>query len=230
MKSFGIFVSLLISVLAPALALAGEKVVLKDNMDKINYSVGHQIGDDFRNQGVEVRPDALLAGILDSVNSQTPAMKKGEMRQVLLDLKKMVLEGERKKKESYRGEGRAFLEANAQKEGVVVLESGLQYMELRSGDGPKPTLADTIKVHYRGTRLDGREFDSSYRRGQPESMPLGKTIPGWQKALVRMPVGAKWKLFLSPDLAFGEKGPLADQTVIYEIELLGILPQESKSN
>lgn len=206
----------------PLNLLAGD-LILKDAMDKINYSVGHQIGGDFKDQGVEMRPEAMLQGIRDALQSNTPPLTKGEMRQVLLDLKKMVIEGEKVKQEKYRGEGREFLKANAAKEGVVVLPSGLQYRVLQAGNGPTPKAGDSIKVNYRGTRLDGREFDSTTRRGAPVVISLDKVIPGWKEALPLMPVGSKWQLFIPADLAYGERGPLADQTVTFEVELLEIV-------
>ncbi|WP_020674769.1 FKBP-type peptidyl-prolyl cis-trans isomerase [Geopsychrobacter electrodiphilus] len=202
--------------------LLAEDFVLKDAMDKINYSVGHQIGGDFKDQGVDMRSDALLQGIRDAIQSNKPPMTQGEMRQVLLDLKKMVIEGEKAKQEKYRGEGRDFLKANAAKEGIISLPSGLQYKVLQVGTGPVPTAGDSVKVNYLGTRLDGREFDSTSRRGGPEVISLSKVIPGWKEALTLMPVGSKWQLFIPADLAYGERGPLAEQTVIFEVELLAI--------
>jgi FKBP-type peptidyl-prolyl cis-trans isomerase FklB len=124
--------------------------------------------------------------------------------------------------EKYRGEGRGFLAANAKSEGVVTLPSGLQYRILQEGLGPKPTLSDTVTVHYRGTQIDGSEFDSSYRRKEPATFPLTNVIPGWQEALQLMREGGRWQLFIPADLAFGERGPLAERVVIYEIELLRV--------
>lgn len=199
-----------------------------DAMDKINYSVGHQIGRDFINQDVQMRPDMLLQGIEDAVTSTAPKMKKGEMRQVLLDLKKMVLAEEKARKENYRGEGRAFLAANAEKSGVITLPSGLQYKVLKQGDGISPTLDDQVTVNYVGTRLDGTEFDSSARQDGPVSFPVKTVIKGWTEALQLMHEGDKWQLFIPADLAYGEKGPLADQTVIFEVELIAV--DKSKNN
>ena len=196
-----------------------------DTMDKINYSVGHQIGDDFKNQDVEMREEALVQGIRDALQSNPPRMTKGEMRQMLLDLKKMVIEANNADRERYRGEGREFLQANAQKQGVVTLESGLQYKVIKEGNGRQPVVSDFVLVDYRGTRLDGAEFDSSYRNGKPLKIQIAKVIPGWQEALQLMKEGAEWQLFIPADLAFGERGPLADQTVLYDIKLLEVNPE-----
>ena len=170
--------------------------------------------------------DALLQGIRDAISANSSALPPEEMRTILVNLKKNIVasqETERKKlTEQYRGEGREFLSANARKEGVIVQPSGLQYKVLKEGSGKIPTLKDTVVVNYRGTRIDGQEFDSSYRDGKPADIPLEKVIPGWREALPLMKEGAKWQLFIPADLAFGERGPLADRTVIYEIELLEV--------
>lgn len=193
-----------------------------DAMDQINYSVGHQIGNDFLNQDVEMRAEMLIQGIQDAVQSNKPKMTKGEMRAVLLDLKKMVLAGEQAQKEKYRGEGRAFLAANAEKKGVVTLPSGLQYKVLKVGHGASPGIDDQVTVNYLSTRLDGTEFDSSARDGKPATFPVKGLIKGWTEALQLMHEGDKWQLFVPADLAYGEKGPMADQAVIFEIELLKV--------
>jgi FKBP-type peptidyl-prolyl cis-trans isomerase FklB len=123
-------------------------------------------------------------------------------------------------------EGETFLAANKKKEGVVTLPSGLQYKILKTGDGPKPTKDQTVKCHYRGTLIDGTEFDSSYKRGEPTEFPVGQVIKGWTEALQLMPVGSKWQLFIPSDLAYGPNG--AGQmigpnvTLIFDIELISI--------
>jgi FKBP-type peptidyl-prolyl cis-trans isomerase FklB len=122
--------------------------------------------------------------------------------------------------------GTAFLEANKAKPGVVTLPSGLQYKILTAGTGPKPTAADTVVCNYRGTLIDGKEFDSSYKRGQPTSLPVGRVIKGWSEALQLMPVGSKWQLVIPPDLAYGDHGAGPDigpnATLIFELELISI--------
>jgi len=215
-------------ILAMGICTAADKPDLKSENEKINYSVGYQIGGDFRRQGVTIAPDALLQGIKDAIAKKSSAIPPEEMRTLLVNLKKNIVasqETERKKlTEQYRGEGREFLAANAKKAGVVSLPSGLQYKVLKEGTGKSPALKDTVVVNYLGTKLNGQEFDSSYRDGKPADITLDKVIPGWQQALPLMKTGAKWQLFIPADLAFGERGPLADQTVIYEIELLEIKP------
>lgn len=207
----------------------GSGMELKTDKDRTNYSVGYQIGGDFKRQGVELSPDALVQGVRDALAEGKPLMSPEEMRNTLVKLEKKIDADDQKSRqqetvEKYGGEGREFLAGNAKKEGVVTLPSGLQYKVLKEGTGKRPTLADTVTVHYRGTLVDGTEFNSSPREGKPAIIPLANVIPGWKEALPLMKEGAKWQLFIPADLAFGERGPLADRAVIYEIELLGVKP------
>jgi FKBP-type peptidyl-prolyl cis-trans isomerase FklB len=226
-------VGLMTLLLTSTGGLAAEAPVLKDDAARINYSVGYQIGGDFKKQNVPLDRDALVRGLEDALaETASPLLSPEEMRATLVDLKKrIVAEQDRQNMaavEKYRGEGREFLAANARKAGVVTLPSGLQYKILTEGGGRQPTLEDTVTVNYRGTQLDGREFDSSYRDGKPATFPLTSVIPGWREALPLMKEGAKWQLFIPADLAFGERGPLADRTVIYELELLAVKPGAQK--
>ncbi|MHB8709474.1 MAG: FKBP-type peptidyl-prolyl cis-trans isomerase N-terminal domain-containing protein [Desulfuromonadales bacterium] len=211
---------------------AAEPLLLKDETDKINYSVGYQIGGDFKKQGVTLNREALLKGIEDAIGGKSPPlMSPLEMQTTLVELKKRILAEQDRQKaaqvEKYRGEGREFLAANAKKEGVVTLSSGLQYKVLTAGSGRSPAATDTVVVSYRGTLIDGSEFDSSFRDGKPGTFPLNSVIPGWKEALPLMKEGAKWQLFVPADLAFGERGPLADRAVIYELELISVQSGEA---
>jgi FKBP-type peptidyl-prolyl cis-trans isomerase FklB len=212
---------------------AEDTSALKDENDRINYSVGYQIGGDFKRQEVELNPEILVRGIQDALAGTQSLMTEEEMRRTLVDLKKKIVAMEQKQRtarvEKFREEGKKFLADNAKKEGIVTMPSGLQYQVLQQGSGSKPTLEDTVTVNYRGFKISGTEFDSSYKNGEPVTFPLKSVIPGWQEALPMMMEGAKWKIFLPPNLAFGDKGPMEDQTVIYEIELLSIKKDESKS-
>lgn len=211
---------------AAGMSRAGDKPELNDEKDKINYSVGYQIGGDFSNQGIPLNAEALVQGVRDALEGAGTMIHQEEMHKVLQELKKKVVAQDMKQKkvlmDTFRGEGRDFLAANAKKEGIVTLPSGLQYKVLRQGEGKTPNADDKVTVHYRGTLIDGTEFDSSHRGDKPASFTLSDTIPGWQEALPLMKVGAQWQLFIPSDLAFGERGPLADRTVIYEISLLSI--------
>lgn len=205
-----------------------DDVALKTDQDKISYSVGYQIGGDFKRQNVELKPEALVKGIEDAASGGQPLLAEEEMQSTLIELKKKILadqeEQMKQMTQKHREEGKAFLEDNAKKEGVIVLPSGLQYKVIKAGTGKKPTLADKVTVNYRGTRINGKEFSSSYRSGNPETIALTKVIPGLQEALPMMKEGAKWELYIPSNLAFGERGPLEGNTVIYEVELVTVEP------
>lgn len=221
-----IFTGGLLMFLVP-LALAAEPATKPDEMDRINYSLGYQIGGDLKQQQVDIREQMLLQGMRDAMQGEPTLLTQDEMRQVLVALKKQVLKQQGVQREQTLREGRDFLAANAKREGVVVLASGLQYQVLVPGQGKQPGPDDRVRVEYRGMRLDGQEFDRS-AEGAPAEFSLSQVIPGWREALPLMAEGAKWKLFVPPDLAFGERGPLADQTVIFEVKLVKVLGGAAK--
>ncbi|AMV73259.1 macrophage infectivity potentiator Mip [Desulfuromonas carbonis] len=221
-----IFTGGLLMFLVP-LALAAEPATQPDEMDRINYSLGYQIGGDLKQQQVDIREQMLLQGMRDAMQGEPTLLTQDEMKQVLVALKKKVLKQQGVQREQTLREGRDFLVANAKREGVVALPSGLQYQVLVPGQGKQPGPDDRVRVEYRGMRLDGQEFDRS-AEGAPVEFSLSQVIPGWREALPLMAEGAKWKLFVPPDLAFGERGPLADQTVIFEVKLVKVLGQTAK--
>ena len=220
-------------LLITGVCFAGETPAM-DTADRINYSLGHQIGGDLKQQGLDITPEAVLSGIKDALAGADPQLSPEEMGSLLQELKKKIVAKQRgalqqerlKVKEQYRGEGREFLAQNAGKEGVVTLPSGLQYRVIKNGTGKSPGPHDRVKVNYRGTLLNGVEFDSSDREKQPTEFRVDGVIAGWTEALQLMKEGAKWQLFIPADLAFGERGPLADHTVIYDIELFSVVPGE----
>lgn len=211
-------------------AQAEDKPQIKDQKDKVSYSVGYQLGGDFKRQGVDLNPEVLMRGIRDSVAGAVPLVSPQEMNQTLAELKNKIMaaqQEERKKiGEKNLAEGKAFLADNAKKEGVKTLPSGLQYKVVKEGDGPMPKATDTVTVHYRGTTIDGAEFDSSYSRNQPATFPVGGVIKGWTEALQLMKTGSAWQLFIPPGLAYGERG--AGQVIgpnsvlVFDVELLSI--------
>jgi FKBP-type peptidyl-prolyl cis-trans isomerase FklB len=208
-------------------SLAGEKPALKEERDRVSYSVGYQIGGDFKQQRTDIDPDAFLKGIQDALAEAEPPLNPEEMRAILQEMKAKILAEQRKQKqtavEQYRGEGREFLAANAKKEGVITLPSGLQYKILREGTGRTPGPDDRVIVHYRGTLIDGREFYNS-RRGKetPETFHVGAVIKGMSEALQLIKEGAQWKLFVPADLAYGERGPVGERAVIFDVELIKV--------
>lgn len=208
-------------------SLAGEKPELKEEKNRVSYSVGYQIGGDFKQQRMDIDPDAFLKGIEDALAEAEPPLSPEEMRAALLEMKSKILAKQRQQKqaavEKYRGEGREFLAANAKKEGVITLPNGLQYKVIRKGSGRTPGPADRVTVHYRGTLIDGREFYNS-RRGKetPETFHVGAVIKGMSEALQLMKEGAQWQLFVPADLAYGERGPVGERAVIFDVELISV--------
>jgi len=218
-------------------ALAQESAPLKDKKDKISYSIGVDIGTTMKRQPFEIDTDLLARGIKDAAAGGKMLMTDNEVRTTLMDLQKelqakqqeqMKAQQEEMKKagEKNKKEGEAFLASNAKKDGVKTLPSGLQYKVIAAGKGGTPKATDTVEVNYRGTLIDGTEFDSSYKRGQTATFPVNGVIPGWTEALQLMKVGDKWQLFLPPGLAYGERGAGRDiapnATLIFEVELLAI--------
>jgi FKBP-type peptidyl-prolyl cis-trans isomerase FklB len=213
----------------------GAPLVLKTPKEKASYAIGVNIGKGLHRDGVDVDPTFIQRGIRDALLNGKLLMTEDEMKAALMalqaDLKKkadteMAAAGAANKKE-----GETFLAANKAKEGVVALPDGLQYKILTPGNGPKPTATDTVVANYKGTLINGTEFDSSYKRGQPVTFPVGQVIKGWTEILQMMPVGSKWEVYIPSDLAYGPQGPGRagpigpDQTLIFEIELVSIQPK-----
>ena len=179
---------------------------------------------------MDVDPDILLQGLKDALAGGKSLLTDDEAKAALTALQADVSKRQQEQMqvagEANKKEGEAFLAANKTKEGVVTLPSGLQYKILKQGTGPKPTASDSVVCNYRGTLINGTEFDSSYKRGQPATFPVGQVIKGWTEALQLMPVGSKWQLFIPSEMAYGPRGPGADigpnATLIFEVELLSI--------
>lgn len=204
---------------------------------KFSYALGMNIanglGANLKKQGVDVDWSLLAQGLKDGASGAKTRMTEDEAKAVLTEVQNDVRkEQQEKMKEAgdkNKSEGQAFLAANKDKEGVKTLTSGLQYKVMTEGTGPKPTAADTVVCNYRGTLINGTEFDSSYKRGEPATFPVGGVIKGWTEALQLMPVGSKWQLFIPADLAYGDRGAGAEigpnETLIFEVELISIKPK-----
>ena len=213
---------------------AADQPEVKEEKDRISYSVGHQVGGDFKRQGVELNPDLFVKGVRDAMSGAKPLMTQQEMNKTLVDLKKkIVAEGQRQKKEAAGKnlqEGKAFLAENARKKDVRTLPSGLQYQVIEKGTGASPKKTDSVTVDYKGTLIDGTEFDSSYKRGKPATFRVDGVIAGWTEALQLMKPGAKWRLFIPPDLAYGERGAGSrlgpHSALIFEVELISVAPSK----
>lgn len=222
--------AVLVAILLAVPALAADPSTLKTQKDKVSYSIGLDIGSKLKQQSIEVNPDALSAGLKDSLSGGKPLLTEDEVKAVLTqfqqEMKSKAEEQMKQVSEKNKTEGEAFLAANKTKEGVVTLPSGLQYKVLQAGKGDSPKATDTVTTHYKGTLIDGTEFDNSYKRGEPVSFPVNGVIAGWTEALQLMKPGAKWQLFIPSDLAYGPRG--AGQTIgpnatlIFEVELISI--------
>jgi FKBP-type peptidyl-prolyl cis-trans isomerase len=208
---------------------AAAPLVLKTDKDKQSYAIGMNIGKSIHRDGVDVDPNILLRGMKDALAGGKTALSDDEAKLVMTNLqanmRKEQAEKAQQAGDANKKAGDAFLTANKTKAGVVTLPSGLQYKILTQGSGPKPTATDTVVCNYKGTLLDNTEFDSSYKRNQPLTIPVSGVIKGWTEALQLMPVGSKWQLFIPSDLAYGPqvKGPIEpNSTLIFEVELLSI--------
>ena len=207
---------------------AADKPEVKEEKDRISYSVGHQVGGDFKRQGVELNPELLVKGVQDAMSGAKSLMTQQEMNETLVDLKKKVVAEEQRQKKEAAGknlqEGKAFLAENAKKKDVTTLPSGLQYKVIEKGSGASPKKTDSVTVHYKGTLIDGTEFDSSYARGKPATFRVDGVIAGWTEALQLMKPGAKWQLFIPANLAYGERGAGSrigpNSALIFEVELI----------
>jgi len=214
---------------APA-AESQNSPTLTTQKDKVSYAVGMNVGANLHRQSVEVDPKILLQGLEDGMAGGKTLLSEEQARATLTelqsDLRKKQQEKMQQAGDANKKEGDAFLAANKGKEGVVALPSGLQYKVLSAGTGPKPTASDSVVCNYRGTLIDGTEFDSSYKRGKPATFPVGGVIKGWTEALQLMQAGSKWQLFVPSELAYGEQGAGANigpnATLVFEVELLSI--------
>jgi FKBP-type peptidyl-prolyl cis-trans isomerase FklB len=214
----------------PAKKPGPAPLVLKTPKDKASYAIGMNIGKGLHKDSVDVDPAILLRGLKDGMAGGKTLLTDDEAKTAMVaiqaDLRKkqeakMAIAGDANKKE-----GDEFLAQNKTKEGVVTLPSGLQYKILKEGTGPKPSASDSVVCNYKGTLIDNTEFDSSYKRGQPATFPVGQVIKGWTEVLQLMPVGSKWQVFVPSDLAYGPRAPGGtigpNATLIFEIELLSI--------
>lgn len=213
-----------------AVSVAAEKVSLKTENDRISYSIGVDIGKNFHDQDIKVNTNSLVAGIKDGLKAQTTLLSEDEIKQTLMNFQQSMLDKRAAEfaqvAEKNKAEGEAFLAENKTKEGVVTLNSGLQYKVQRAGSGSSPKVDDLVTTHYRGRLIDGTEFDSSYKRGEPVQFPVNGVIPGWTEALQLMKPGAKWELFVPSELAYGEYGAGRvigpNATLIFEVELISV--------
>jgi FKBP-type peptidyl-prolyl cis-trans isomerase len=215
-------------------AQAAEPAELADQKAKVSYGIGMNLGMQWRQQEVAIDPDLLMRGMKDAMEGKATLMTEEEMRNTLTSyqnqhraqqMEKRKLQGEQS-----RAQGESFLAENKTKPGVVTLPSGLQYKIIKDGQGESPSAHDQVTVNYRGTLIDGTEFDSSYKRGEPATFGVGGVIKGWTEALQLMKPGSKWELYIPSALAYGERGSGAqigpNSTLIFDVELISVKKQE----
>jgi FKBP-type peptidyl-prolyl cis-trans isomerase FklB len=235
MRALTIVVGLAVMMLMSSCDLLGKKSVeLKSQKDKVSYCVGIDMGKMLKQQKMDVDVNILLEGMKDSYQGNKPRLDEKEVQTVMTAFQQDMMlkqqEGMKKDGEANLKAGAEFLEKNKKEKDVVTLPSGLQYKVLRPGVGKKPTKDDMVVCQYRGTLIDGTEFDNSYKTGQPVTFPVGRVIPGWTEGLQLMQEGAQWRLFIPPSLGYGERGagpntPIGPNvTLIFDVELIKIQP------
>ena len=218
---------------APAAAAPAAQEAFQTDPQRMGYALGTNVGRTFKQQNFPVDIDSVIAGMRDAFTGGTLKMDDAKIAETLQKLQTTLQANAQAAQETATkknaDDGTAFFAKNGTAEGVVTTKTGLQYKVVTAGDGKKPTAEDTVKVHYRGTLLDGTEFDSSYARGEPVTFPVNAVIPGWTEALQLMPVGSKWQVFIPSDLGYGpggagdKIGPNA--ALIFDVELLSIEPK-----
>ncbi|MDX1682365.1 MAG: FKBP-type peptidyl-prolyl cis-trans isomerase [Phycisphaeraceae bacterium] len=202
---------------------------LESLKDRASYAIGVSIGRNISQQDLDLNPDIVAQAIAETLAGTEPKLTTQQMQQTMMELQASMQAKAAAEAEANKVQGAKFLESNKDAEGVKVTDTGLQYKIIEEGDGPKPTATDTVKVHYAGALIDGTEFDSSYKRGEPAQFRVNGVIPGWTQALQMMRKGAKWRLFLPPDLAYGARGAGPDigphSVLVFDVELLDIVKQ-----
>ena len=224
----------LCALLVSVQAYGEEQAPLKDKKDRLSYALGLDVGNALKRQSVEINNDIFMQGVKDALSGGKKLLTDDELRETMTAFSKEMAtkqaEATKKLAEKNKKEGEAFLAENKKKEGVKTLPDGLQYKVITEGKGGSPKATDTVTVNYRGTFIDGKEFDSSYKRNQPATFAVNGVIPGWTESLQMMKEGSKWELFIPAKLAYGERGAGGvigpNATLIFEVELLSIKPTE----
>ncbi len=223
-------VALCVALAVSGAVRASEPPALAGEEEKLGYSLGMDIGSALKRQSIDLDVDSLARGLKDAYTGGKTLLTEEESRGEIERYQQRMMEKEaeamRQLSEKNKAEGEKFLAENGKNEGVTTLPSGLQYQVITAGAGKSPKKADTVTTHYRGTLIDGKEFDSSYKRGEPATFPVSGVIAGWTEALQLMKEGAKWRIFLPPAMAYGERGAGRDigpnATLIFEVELISV--------
>ncbi len=205
-------------------------VALNNDMDKLSYSIGVDLGKNFKKQAIEINPSVMAQGMQDAIKGSPLILSEQQMKDVLAKFQKDLMAKRTadfsKKAEENKSKGQAFLNQNKDKEGVVTLASGLQYKIIEKGNGAKPNSEDTVTVEYTGKLIDGQVFDTTEKRGKPATFKVSQVIPGWTEALQLMPAGSTWEVYVPSDLAYGARsvgGPIGpNETLVFKIHLISV--------
>lgn len=202
----------------------GSKLATDD--DRVSYAIGYQVGGDMKRQRVDLNAAAMLKGVEDALGGGKPLMSPEQIRTTLTELKRRLAAAQRREQvaeaEENRAAGKVFLAQNSKKEGVITRPSGLQYRVIEAGTGESPKPTDTVTIRYRGTFIDGKEFDSTSGHGKPATFRVDRSIPAWQEALPLMKAGGHWQLFIPSDLAYGNRGRMAGRALVFDLELVKV--------
>ncbi len=210
--------------------LASFAAKLETEKQKMSYIIGYNVGTNLRHDGMDVDPEILLEALQEALKGDKPQLSREEMQATVKAVQQRMMAERKALAEKNEKAGQEFLAANKEKEGVTELPSGLQYKVIRAGTGKQPKANDTVTVNYRGTLINGQQFDSSYDRGEPSTLPVNGVIRGWQEALQLMKEGAKWQIYIPSKLAYGGRsagngiGP--NETLIFDLELLKVNSKE----
>jgi FKBP-type peptidyl-prolyl cis-trans isomerase FklB len=214
------------TILFAGVALAADDLAKGSDKQKFSYAVGFQIANGIRHDGLDLDADAFVQAVRDVLTGQPTKLSKEDMQAAIQKFQQQQAAEQQVKADKALKAGQDFLAANKKKKGVVERPSGLQYEVIKDGTGKNPAATDTVEVNYRGTLIDGTEFDSSYKRGETATFPVNQVIQGWQEVLPLMKVGSHWKVYVPANLAYGERGAGGDigpnETLVFEIELLAI--------
>ncbi|MCP4876102.1 MAG: FKBP-type peptidyl-prolyl cis-trans isomerase [Gammaproteobacteria bacterium] len=226
----------------PAMAVGAEEIKLNDNTKRLSYSLGYQIGGDFKRQGVEMDPAAIVKGIEDGLGGTDSMISRKAMSEILMELKRKVVskggnqpgkvgsqQNRREAELEYLAEGKKFLKENASRSGVKTTGSGLQYKIIEPGTSKVPGPTDLVSVHYRGTLINGNEFDSTNPGEKPITFKLDQVIPGWTEGLQLIGEGGKIQLFVPYVLAYRNRGPLGHRTLLFDVELVSVTSEEQSA-
>jgi FKBP-type peptidyl-prolyl cis-trans isomerase FklB len=231
----GVIIALSAAGISTAYALFGTD--LKTQMDKVSYAIGYNVGNNFKTQNIDINASAFESGFEAGLQGKQPTMTQADMQSTLQNFQQQMMENMAKQQATTAAQNlaasQAYMQKIASQPGVKQIENGLYYQVITAGKGPTPGARDMVTVNYEGTLPNGTVFDSSYQRNQPLSFQLNQVIPGWQKALQKMPVGSTWMVYMAPELAYGTSAPPSigpNQALTFKIELLSAAPVKSSKD